>query len=111
MRDHEPNLYLSTVTVGELKFGIERLEDGRRKRAFQNWLTAILERMRGRVLSCNTATATIWGQMIANAERKGARLPSFDSQIAATAKRYSLIIVTRNEKDFEGAGVKVENPF
>lgn len=111
MRQHESALYISTVTVGELKYGIDRLTDGRRKRAFQTWLTTLTARMKGRVLNYNTSVATVWGQLQAKCEREGVRLPSLDSQIAATALRHNLVIVTRNEKDFRHTGVKIENPF
>ena len=111
MRQHEPSLYISTVTIGELKYGIDRLADGKRKRAFQSWLSILTARMKGRVLNYNTSVATVWGQLLAKTEREGIRLPSLDSQIAATALRHSLVIATRNERDFKHSGVKTENPF
>jgi len=111
MREYEPSLYISTVTIGELKYGIERLEDGKRKRAFQSWLAVLTARMKGRVLNFNTSVATVWGQLLAKSEREGVRLPSLDIQIAATALRHSLVIATRNEKDFKLSGVKTMNPF
>jgi predicted nucleic acid-binding protein len=67
--------------------------------------------MQGRVLNYNTSVATIWGQLQAKSERKGIRLPSLDSQIAATALRHSLVVATRNEKDFNHTGLKTKNPF
>ena len=111
MRQHEPSLYISTVTIGELKYGIDRLAEGKRKRAFQTWLSTLTARMKGRVLNYNTSVATVWGQLQAKCERKGIRLASLDSQIAATALRHALIIATRNEKDFKHTGVPIENPF
>ncbi len=111
MRQHESALYISTVTVGELKYGIDRLAEGKRKRAFQVWLSTLTSRMKGRVLNYNTSVATVWGQLQAKCETEGVRLPSLDSQIAATALRHSLVIATRNERDFKHTGVKVENPF
>jgi len=51
MRQHEPSLYISTITVGELKYGIDRLAEGKRKRAFQTWLSTLTARMKGRVLN------------------------------------------------------------
>ena len=67
--------------------------------------------MRGRVLSFNTTTAHVWGQLKAKWDETGLVLPSLDSQIAATAHRYSLVVVTRNTADFKKSGVKVINPF
>ena len=104
-------LFISTVTIGELKYGVERLDAGKRKQAFQTWLSSLTDRMQGRVLSYNTSVATVWGQMLAKCERNGIRLPSLDSQLAATALKHSLVIATRNEKDFVDTGVRIENPF
>jgi len=111
MRRNEDKLYISAISVGELKFGIDRLEEGRRKRAFQEWLTTLTHRMKGRVLSYNTSVATVWGQLLAKCERNGIRLASLDSQLAATAIRHSLTVATRNEKDFKHSGARMENPF
>ncbi len=111
MRDHESVLYISTISIGELKYGIERLEDGRRKRAYQSWLTGLTQRMKGRILNYNTSAANVWGQLQAKCEIQGITLPSLDSQIAAIAIRHGLIIASRNESDFRHTGVKVINPF
>ena len=111
MRQHESSLYISSVTIGELKYGIERLTNGKRKRAFQTWLSTLTARMKGRVLNYNTSVATVWGQLQAKCEREGISLPSLDSQIAATALRHSLVIATRNERDFRHTGAKTKNPF
>ncbi len=111
LRDNERQLYLSSITLGELKFGIERLPKGRRQLSLQAWISELKRRMRGRVLSYNASVANVWGQLQARCEREGTSLPSADSMIAATALRHSLIIATRNVEDFKYTGVKVENPF
>ncbi len=111
LRMHEASLYVSTITIGELKYGISRLADGKRKTAFQKWLSAFTDRMKGRVVSYNTSVAIVWGQMQAKCEAAGIRLTSLDSLLEATAIRYSLTLVTRNEKDFRHTHAKVENPF
>ena len=67
--------------------------------------------MDGRILSFNTSVAIVWGQLCAGCDTKGIKLPAIDSQIAATAKRHSLVIATRNGGDFVNAGVKVCDPF
>lgn len=111
LRAYEPSLYISTISVGELKFGIERLQEGKRKQDFQNWLSELTDRMKGRVLSYKTSVATVWGQMQARCEQNGIGIPSLDSLLAATAIRHSLVIATRNVNDFRHTGVRVENPF
>ncbi|MDB6006275.1 MAG: fitB [Prosthecobacter sp.] len=67
--------------------------------------------MDGRILSFNTSTAHVWGQLIAAWEKKGVVVPSLDSQIAATAHRHSLTVVTRNLSDFQHSKIKLLNPF
>lgn len=111
LRNHERDLHVSVITIGEIKRGIDRLPDGKRRTAYQSWLTGLCDRMDGRVLSFNTSVAAVWGQMLARADAGGIRLPVIDSQIAATARRHALVVATRNEPDFRNAGVKTVNPF
>jgi len=111
LRDHEPELYLSTITIGELRRGIEKLPTGKRKAALQSWFTGLCERMEGRILSFNTSTAHVWGQLMAVWDKKGTSIPSLDGQLAATAHRHNLTMVTRNLSDFQNTGVKLLNPF
>lgn len=111
LREHEASLYLSTITVGELRRGIELLPEGRRKSQLRDWLARITATMKGRILSYNIATANVWGQLKAKWDRAGLNVPALDGQIAATAHRRSLIVVTRNTKDFEGTGVHFLDPF
>ena len=108
---HEPELYVSSISIGEIKRGIEYLTSGKRKTALQSWLTELCHRMEGRILSFNTSTAHVWGQLVARADKRGNALPTIDSQLAATAHRHGLTIVTRNVTYFKHAGVKVLNPF
>jgi predicted nucleic acid-binding protein len=111
LRKNQSLLYVSTITIGELRRGIERLPSGKRKIQLQRWLESICDTMKGRVLSFNTTTAHIWGQQKAKWEKKGVTVPSLDSQIAATAIRHSLTLVTRNISDFKGTGLKTVDPF
>lgn len=111
LREKEPLLYISALTIGELKFGIERLQSGKRKSSYQVWLSALADRMKGRVLAFNTSVAVVWGQLLARCEKNGIQLPSIDSQLAAIALRHSLVVATRNEQDFRHTGVKTVNPF
>lgn len=111
LRENEKDLYISTVTIGEIRRGIERLPNGRRKTQLRAWLQALCDCMKGRVLSFNTSTAHVWGQLKAKWDRAGIAVSSLDSQIAATAQRYQLTLVTRNTADFVKTGVKLLNPF
>lgn len=111
LRDHEQDLYVSTITIGEIRRGIEALPQGKRRTGLQSWLTGLCNRMEGRIVGFNTSTAHVWGQMLAKCDRKGMSLPTLDSQLAATAQRHGLTMVTRNVSDFKNSGVKLHNPF
>ena len=111
IRQNEPNVYVSTITIGELRHGIERLPHGVRKTNLQKWLAGLCDRMEGRVLSFNLATAHVWGQLVARWAKSGQVIPALDSQLAATAHRHGLTLVTRNVADFHHSGVKLLNPF
>ena len=111
LRANESSLYVSTITIGEMRRGIERLPSGRRRTQLRSWLVALCDCMKGRVLSFNTSTAHVWGQLKAKWDAAGIIIPSLDSQIAATAQRHQLTVVTRNTADFAKSGVKLLNPF
>lgn len=111
LRKNESALYVSTITIGEIRRGIERLPAGKRRTQLRLWLHDLCACMKGRVLSFNTSTAHVWGQLKAKWETAGIKVSSLDSQIAATARRHDLILVTRNSRDFVDTGVKLLNPF
>ena len=111
LHNNEGELYVSAITIGEIRRGVERLPDGKRKSQLRAWLQSLCDCMKGRVLSFNTSTAHVWGQLKAKWEKAGITIPSLDSQIAATARRFSLTVVTRHTGDLVKAGVKVLNPF
>jgi predicted nucleic acid-binding protein len=111
LRAHQVQAYVSTITIGEIRRGVEQLRDGKRKAQFRAWLQALCECMQGRVLSFNTSTAHVWGQLKAQWGAAGITVPSLDSQLAATAHRHGLTLVTRNIADFEKTGVRLLNPF
>ena len=82
---HEPHLYVSSISLGEIRKGLELLPTGKRKTSLQAWFKAVCERLDGRVLRFNTSTAHVWGQLVASLEKKGLHIPTIDSQLAATA--------------------------
>jgi predicted nucleic acid-binding protein len=111
LNKHESEIYVSTITIGEIRRGIERLSEGKRRNRLRAWLISICDCMKGRVLSFNTSAAHVWGQLKAKWDRTGITVPSLDSQIAATAQRHQLTLVTRNSRDFEKTGIKIVNLF
>ena len=103
------SLYLSVLTLGELRKGIDGVTDEARKLALCDWLHNELSVFfLGRVLSIDEQVADRWGQLVAAGGRP---LPAIDSLLAATAWVHGLTVVTRNAKDFEGLGMAVINPW
>jgi toxin FitB len=108
---HAGQYYVSSVTLGEIIFGIERLPRGPKRRNLEVWLQATLARLQGRVLTFNNRVAAEWGRLMAEAEARGHIMPVVDSQLAATARRHGLTVVTDNVDDFKHCGVRLLNPF
>lgn len=105
-------VYLSVITIGEFKKGIERLSDSTHKPVLRAWLTdELLVRFQGRILPVDLAVMLTWGELTAVLEQKGRRLPAMESLVAAIALQGQFILVTRNEADFAETGVMVLNPW
>jgi predicted nucleic acid-binding protein len=108
----EDRTYLSVITLGELRKGVDRLADGRRRDRLDRWLTTDLaDRFGNRMLPVDTAIATEWGRLLARAEAAGTAIGGIDGLIAATAKVHQLRVVTRNLAHFRHAGVDVISPW
>lgn len=100
-------LFLSVLTLGELRKGIEGAPDATRRMALSDWLeTELPSFFAGRMLNLDAPIADRWGRLIAEAGR-----PAIDSLLAATAAHHGLSLVTRNARDFEGLGIEVINPW
>jgi predicted nucleic acid-binding protein len=103
---------ISVITLGEIQNGISRLDDGDRKDRFQEWLNdELVLRFDNRILPVELNDAVKWGELMGQARRNGAPLPSTDTLIAATALNRHMTVVTRNTKDFERIGVPTLNPW
>ena len=108
----EHRLFLSVMTIGELQKGIARLSDGPRRNTLESWISEDLtHRFRGRILQVDTAVAVAWGRLLGEAEARGKPLPVVDVLIAATARVFDCVVVTRNVKDLEPTGVEIMNPW
>ena len=105
-------VYLSVITIGEIKRGIEKLPNSQRKRILNNWLNEdLLLRFDDKILAIDLPVMFTWGKLIAKLEGQGRALPAIDSLIAATAHHHDLNLVTRNEKDFDSTDVAIINPW
>ena len=102
-------LYLSVLTLGQIRKGVEGVGDPTRRRALLDWLETDLPAFfAGRIALVDAAVVDRWGRLIAQAGRP---LPAIDSLLAATALQHDLVLVTRNTKDFAGLPVEVFNPW
>ena len=106
-------LYLSVVTLGELRKGITLLpsSDSRRARLEQWFHDDLLALFAGRILPLTQAIAERWGALEGERQLLGRPLSSADGQIAATSLEHDLALVTRNVRDFEGLGLTIVNPW
>ncbi|MCL7454411.1 MAG: type II toxin-antitoxin system VapC family toxin [Anaerolineae bacterium] len=108
----EDKLFLSAITIGEIKRGIEKLADSSRRSALAEWLEGdLLIRFTDRILPIDIPVVLVWGQLTAELEKQGRRMPAIDSLIAATCLQGGLDLVTRNESDFAHSGVTIINPW
>lgn len=106
----EELLYLSVLTLGEIRKGIALLKDASRRAALEAWLAGDLApRFAGRILPINEAVADRWGRLTAEAAPN--LLPVIDGLLAATALHHNLTLVTRNTKDVAPTGVPAFNPW
>ena len=102
-------VYVSVITVGEIRRGIELIRhrgDARQARRLEAWLELILKEYEEHIINFAHDEAQVWGRL---------RVPhpenAIDKQIAATALTHDLTLVTRNTNHFEGLGIQVLNPF
>ncbi len=101
--------FISVVTVGELRRGVEVIRhrgDVRQANQLEIWLVTLLDDYRDHILDINQDIAQLWGRLRAPHQEN-----ALDKQIAATALIYDLTVVTRNYKDFVRTGVPVLNPW
>lgn len=102
-------VYISVMTVGELRRGVELIRhrgDIRQANQLEKWLDTLLAEYQDHILDINQDIAQLWGRLrVPNPEN------ALDKQIAATALIYGLTVVTRNHKDFSSTGVRLLNPF
>ena len=108
----EDRVFLSVVTIAELRRGIEDLTSGERRKRLADWLQQdLLARFEGRILPIDTQIANVWGRIVARRESNGRPIHAMDAMLAATAEVHALALVTRNEADFHLTLKSVINPW
>jgi predicted nucleic acid-binding protein len=108
----ETEYHISVLTIGEIQFGISKLDDKSKKKSMlEEWLLVdLIPRFKNRIFQIDVHTVSIWGSMRATQQKKGRIFPVIDSLIASTAIQHNLILATENTRDFEDTGVYLINP-
>jgi predicted nucleic acid-binding protein len=109
LRAHERDIAVDPIVLGEIRFGIHLLPSGKRQRRLERWFDKGVSRVL--CLAWDGATGLRWAKLLADLRAAGQAMPIKDSLIAATALVHDLIMVTRNRRDFQKAGLSVHDPF
>lgn len=111
--ENEPStsLFLSVITIGEIRKGLSKLPASRKKEKLTIWLNTLLEEYSDRILAIDLTVAENWGEMQGRAEKEGVGMPSIDGLIAAITYTNNMTLVTRNETDFISANIPIINPW
>lgn len=108
----DEQLFISSITIGELQRGIELLPPSKRRSDYERWLQGqILTQYADRIIAVDTMVMLRWGTLMAETAAKGRSLPVFDSLLAATALTHNMQLVTRNVQDFADTGIQTVNPW
>lgn len=108
----EDRVFLSVVTIAELRRGVESLASGDRRKRLDDWLQQDLSsRFEGRMLPIDAQIANVWGRIVARRESSGCPIHAMDAMLAATVQVHALTLVTRNEADFYPTLKAVINPW
>ncbi len=106
------SVFLSVATIGEVRKGIEKVRDPKRKAVLYAWLQdELLIRFRDRLAVLDVGAFLEWGALVGRLENQGTPMFAIDSLIAATALHGRFVLVTRNEDDFVNSGVRLLNPW
>ena len=110
LADHDADLHVSVLSLGEMLKGIQLMDHGNRRREIEGWFQRIESWAANRLLIIDASTMSLWGRLYAKHQRAGRKLPLGDSLLAATAVQHGLTIVTRNIGDFPD-DVMLLNPW
>ena len=109
LKQNEHEITVDPIVLGEIWFGILLLRAGKRRQRLERWFKNGVAKVH--CLAWDVVTGLRWAKLLADLRASGQSMPIKDSLIAATALVHGLTVVTRNERDFKKAGVKVVDPF
>jgi predicted nucleic acid-binding protein len=104
-------LCTTAVTVAEIRYGLERLADGRRKQSLLTAATEIFAAFGDYIQPFDAGAATWYATIVAHRDRLGLPIDGFDAQIAAICRSHTAVLATRNTKDFRETGIDVIDPW
>ena len=108
----DTNIYLSVITIGEIRYGIDRLVASKRKIQLEEWFQDLLQKYQHNIITIDINSMLIWADINATNKSQGITLSIMDSLIASSALSHNLTLVTRNTKDFYNiSSLKIINPF
>lgn len=108
----EDRVFLSVVSLAEIRRGVEAMPAGRRRERLATWLSDELPaRFEGRVLDIDQRVALTWGVVTVRSQRAGIAIGAMDAFFAATAQAHGLTLVTRDVGDFKAAGIELYDPW
>ena len=108
----EDSVFISVVTLTEIRYGIERMAAGSRRKRLEDWLQGEVPlRFEGRILPIDEAVADASGRVAARGEATGRPIDAIDAFLAATAEVHKLTLVTRNQSDFKAVLKTTLNPW
>ena len=110
--DEQSELAIAATALAELRFGVARLPDGKRKNALSEAIDRfVADDLQGLVLAFDSACADAYGLIVAARERAGRPVGIADAQIAATCSVHNAVLATRNTKAFHGTAIALVNPW
>ena len=104
-------LFLCVITIGEVRKGLTKLPDSKKKERLTLWLNTLLIEYNERIFFIDLMVCENWGVLQGNAEKAGTPMSTIDGLIAATAYTHNLTIATRNENDFTPSNIPIINPW
>jgi hypothetical protein len=105
------DLYTTAITLAEIRYGIERLPDGRRKELVRTAADEVFTAFEGQLLPFDAAAAAQYARVVSGRDSAGAPIDGFDAQIAAICRVHGATLATRNLRDFQGTGIEVIDPW
>jgi hypothetical protein len=110
-RQRPSELCTTAVTVAEIRYGLERLPDGRRKNDLLEAVGEIFRSFGDYVFPFDTAAAGHYARIVTHRDKIGRPMDGFDGQIAAICRARRADLATRNVRDFEETGIKIIDPW